>query len=29
MSEEEAKLFDEQQTQEYQLGVLMTTEPGP
>jgi hypothetical protein len=29
VSEEEAKLFDAQQTHEYQLGVLMTTEPAP
>jgi len=29
VSEDEAKLFDEQQTHEYQLGLLMTTEPAP
>jgi len=29
VSEAEAKLFDEQQTHEYQLGLLMTTAPGP
>ena len=29
VSEAEAKLFDEQQTHEYELGLLMTTTPGP
>ncbi len=28
VSEDEARLFDEQQTHEYQVGVLMTSDPG-